>query len=297
MLDAPYHLGWFIRNGCKARNELSRGQKAIMMSRKPYVFHSSLALALLSGGCATNQYMGISLKPGDGDPVAQALAAKAQSGDKQSQYELGRWFEDSTDPNGLKKAIKLYRIAAIPRGGIRLLYLPGASGVATSIISTGRMIEGHLFAGARVKSLKSSKLAMTTAGKFARLRIRSKQCSVFSFKKSSCFIYVQSPEISKVSPTNVILLKKPYIDISGMRLCSGKICILDKDQFYVGRSLSLNDLIKPVYSSNVLVGILVIQSNADYQSEDLFLLTPYGESLTPKRLSEISRNSGFDIKD
>lgn len=132
---------------------LGRGQRASKKRRKPSGFLALLALAALSSGCASNQYMGISLKPGDGDPVAQALAAKAQSGDKQSQYELGRWFEDSTDPNGLKKAIKLYRIAATPRGGTRLLYTPGASGVTTSVVSAGPRIEGYGLADRRISAL------------------------------------------------------------------------------------------------------------------------------------------------
>ncbi len=81
--------------------------------------------------------MGVSLKPGGADPAVQALAVRASAGDKQAQYELGRWFEDSTDADGLKKAIKLYQIAATPRGGSRMMYTPGPSGVTASVVSTG----------------------------------------------------------------------------------------------------------------------------------------------------------------
>jgi hypothetical protein len=132
---------------------LSRGPKTKKMCRKPYGFSVLLASSLLSSGCATNQYMGISLKPGAADPVVQALAVKAQGGDKQSQYELGRWFEDSVDPNALKKATRLYRIAATPRGGMQLLYTSGSSGVNTSVISAGPKIEANKAAEIRLRQV------------------------------------------------------------------------------------------------------------------------------------------------
>ena len=98
--------------------------------------------------------MGVSLKPGGADPAVQALAARASTGDKQAQYELGRWFEDSTDADGLKKAIKLYQIAATPRGGSRMMYIPGASGVTTSVVSMGPEIEGDEAAKVRLCELE-----------------------------------------------------------------------------------------------------------------------------------------------
>ncbi|MFN7717902.1 MAG: hypothetical protein ACK519_03455 [Sphingomonadaceae bacterium] len=115
-----------------------------------------LAAALLLSGCASQQYMGVSLKPGGADPAVQALAARASIGNKQAQYELGRWFEDSTDADGLNKAIKLYQIAATPRGGSRMMYTPGPSGVTTSVVSAGPKIEGNEAAQARLRQLTSS---------------------------------------------------------------------------------------------------------------------------------------------
>ena len=112
-----------------------------------------LAAALLMGGCASQQYMGVSLKPGGADPAVQALAVKAQGGDKQAQYELGRWFEDSTDADGLKKAIKLYQIAATPRGGSRMMYTPGPSGVTTSVVSMGQYVGGLFEASQRLEAI------------------------------------------------------------------------------------------------------------------------------------------------
>ena len=114
-----------------------------------------LAAALLMGGCASQQYMGVSLKPGGADPAVQALAARASAGDKQAQYELGRWFEDSTDADGLKKAIKLYQIAATPRGGSQLMFTPGPSGVTTSVVSSGPKIEAHVLATERLAVLQN----------------------------------------------------------------------------------------------------------------------------------------------
>lgn len=114
-----------------------------------------LAAALLLSGCASQQYMGVSLKPGGADPAVQALAARASIGDKQAQYELGRWFEDSTDADGLKKAIKLYHIAATPRGGSRMMYTPGSSGVTTSVVSMGQEIEPYGLAKERLAVLQN----------------------------------------------------------------------------------------------------------------------------------------------
>ncbi|MFN7399827.1 MAG: hypothetical protein ACK5SX_12410 [Sandaracinobacter sp.] len=111
--------------------------------------------------------MGIPLTGGAADPAVQALAVEAQGGDKQAQYELGRWFEDSGDPNGLNKAIKLYRIAATPRGGTRLMYTPGPSGVTTSVISAGLRIEPHKAAEDRLRSIALDKKSVKRYGRLA----------------------------------------------------------------------------------------------------------------------------------
>lgn len=111
-----------------------------------------MAAALLTSGCASQSYMGVSLKPGGS---FQAMAVKAQSGDKQAQYTLATWLEDSTEPNGLKKAIKLYQIAATPRGGSQLMFTPGPSGVTTSVVSSGPKIEAHVLAKERLSVLQN----------------------------------------------------------------------------------------------------------------------------------------------
>lgn len=126
------------------------------LSRKFQLAFVAFAASTLIACGTPSSYMGISLRPGGAAPVVQALAAKAQGSDKQSQYELGRLFEESTDPDGLKKAIKLYRIAATSRGGARLLYTPGSSGVATSVVSTGMFIQANKAAETRLRELSLS---------------------------------------------------------------------------------------------------------------------------------------------
>jgi hypothetical protein len=120
-------------------------------SAKSHGLSALLAAALSMGGCAGQQYMGVSLKPGGADPAVQALAVKAQGGDKQAQYELGRWFEDSTDADGLKKAKRLYRQAASDSGGSRLLLVPSSSGLTTSVVGMGPKIDGNEAAQARLR--------------------------------------------------------------------------------------------------------------------------------------------------
>lgn len=141
---------------------MSRGRTSAGLWRTRY---GLAVLVLLLGGCAADSYMGISLKLGGADPALQALAVKAQQGDKQSQYELGRWFEQSKDPNGLKNAIKLYRIAATPRGGTRLLFVPGASGVTTSVVSTGQRVEPHKAAEERLRSISLDSASKIRSGR------------------------------------------------------------------------------------------------------------------------------------
>lgn len=54
-----------------------------------------LAAVLLLGACASNSYMGISLKDGAGDPALRSLAQRAAAGDKRAQLDLGIRFRRS----------------------------------------------------------------------------------------------------------------------------------------------------------------------------------------------------------
>jgi hypothetical protein len=84
-----------------------------------------LAAALLMSGCASQQYIGVSLKPGGADPAVQALAARASAGDKQAQLDLGIRFEEGAGvARDLNTAKKLYRQAASDSGGTIWVYTP-----------------------------------------------------------------------------------------------------------------------------------------------------------------------------
>ncbi|WP_432814189.1 hypothetical protein [Sphingorhabdus sp.] len=84
-----------------------------------------LAAAMLLSGCASQQYMGVSLKPGGADPAVQALAARASTGDKQAQLDLGIRFEEGAGvARDLAAAKKLYRQAASDSGGTMWVYTP-----------------------------------------------------------------------------------------------------------------------------------------------------------------------------
>jgi TPR repeat protein len=85
-----------------------------------------LAGALAAAGCAApSSYAGISLKPGAAEPALQALALRAQAGDKQAQLDLGIRYEQG---NGVRPsrehAIRLYSKAARASGGVTYVYNP-----------------------------------------------------------------------------------------------------------------------------------------------------------------------------
>ena len=113
-----------------------------------------LAAALLLSGCASQQYMGVSLKPGGADPAVQALASRASIGDKQAQLDLGIRFEEGSGvARDLTAAKKLYRQAATDSGGSRLLLVPSSSGLTTSVVGMGPKIAGNAAAQARLQQL------------------------------------------------------------------------------------------------------------------------------------------------
>jgi TPR repeat protein len=111
---------------------LSRGSKTKNMDRKPFGFSALLVLTLLSGGCATNQYMGISLRPGDADPTVQAVAALAATGDKHAQFQLATAFENGFGvERNCRKAKALFREASRDIGKATYVYSPSL-GAGTS---------------------------------------------------------------------------------------------------------------------------------------------------------------------
>ena len=116
-----------------------------------------LTAALLMSGCASHQYMGVSLKPGGADPAVQALAARASTGDKQAQLDLGIRFEEGAGtPRNISKAKALYRMAASPIGGPIWVYLPPPGpGLSGRVVQMGEMPvrAGLVEAGSRLEML------------------------------------------------------------------------------------------------------------------------------------------------
>lgn len=100
-------------------------------SAKFYSLPALLAAVLLTSACASRSYMGVSLKPGGADPAVQALAARASTGDKQAQLDLGIRFLNgqgiTADEN---RACNLFRLSASDSGGPLWIYTPSPGGGA-----------------------------------------------------------------------------------------------------------------------------------------------------------------------
>jgi hypothetical protein len=117
-----------------------------------------LAAALLMGGCASQQYMGVSLKPGGADPAVQALAVKAQGGDKQAQLDLGIRFEEGAGvARDLDTAKKLYRQAASDSGGTIWVYTPPVgNGTSGRVVAVKRSSPSPLHAMAKKRLIEAT---------------------------------------------------------------------------------------------------------------------------------------------
>lgn len=84
------------------------------------------ALAAL-GGCNTapDRYQGISLTADNPDEALRGLARRAAAGDKRAQLALGIRFETGDGvPVDLRRAERLYRLAAATSGDVRDVYFP-----------------------------------------------------------------------------------------------------------------------------------------------------------------------------
>lgn len=97
-------------------------------SRHGQAFLAAIVLALslvLLPACTSNSYAGIAFAPSAADPALQALARRAEAGDKQAQLALGiRYEEGDGVPVDLDRARDLYRLAANDSGGPLYAYQP-----------------------------------------------------------------------------------------------------------------------------------------------------------------------------
>jgi hypothetical protein len=113
---------------------------------------------VLSACAAPSSYMGISLTTGAAASDLQALALRAQSGDKQAQLDLGVAYEEGRGVGvDLKRAEKLYRMAATTTGGTIYVYQPpvkpGAVGMMVQM-DIGPVVHGLEAAQARLYDSK-----------------------------------------------------------------------------------------------------------------------------------------------
>jgi hypothetical protein len=78
--------------------------------------------------CSTtpDSYQGISLAADNQDAELRSLARRASEGDKHAQLALGIRFETGDGvPVDLRRAERLYRMAAATTGDVRPVYFPG----------------------------------------------------------------------------------------------------------------------------------------------------------------------------
>ena len=119
----------------------------------------TLALSLIPGGCAApTSYMGIALAPGAAPIETQSLAQAALSGSKTALLALGIAYEEGQGVAvDLKRARRLYRLAAANSGGTIYVYQPpvrkgGRGGVIP--VNLGPVVAGLAEARARLAALK-----------------------------------------------------------------------------------------------------------------------------------------------
>lgn len=94
-----------------------------------------LVAAFLTSGCASHSYMGVSLRPGGADPSVQALAARASTGDKQAQLDLGiKYLSGHGVTAHDRRACNLFRMSSSDTRGQLWIYTPSPGGGAPARI-------------------------------------------------------------------------------------------------------------------------------------------------------------------
>ena len=123
-----------LRRRLAGETALTRLYRQIRALRRSVARAASLlALPLALAACtAPTHYAGIDLRPESRNasgvsPEVQALATRAQRGDKQAQLDLGIRYEEASGlPADPKRARQLYRMAAATTGGMIFVYQPPA---------------------------------------------------------------------------------------------------------------------------------------------------------------------------
>jgi hypothetical protein len=111
----------------------------------------------LASCAAPTSYMGISLKPGAAPLGLQALAGRAQAGDKRAQLDLGIAFEEGILVlQDFVKAKLLYKLAATDDGGPMWVYVPPVNGSRGRVLAVGNrpVNQGIVEARKRLSTLK-----------------------------------------------------------------------------------------------------------------------------------------------
>jgi hypothetical protein len=115
----------------------------------------------LTACAARPHYAGIDLRAGAANVKVQALARQARGGSKEAQLALGiRYEEGNGVPLDVKRARKLYRMAAATTGGTIFVYVAagkkGGKGYLTPV-NAGSRVEGLTSAEVRLNLLMLGK--------------------------------------------------------------------------------------------------------------------------------------------
>lgn len=129
------------------------------MLRRSFAWIVVGSTAVLIAACAApSRYASIDLRAGGTPSEIQQLAARAQTGEKSAQLELGIRYEQGRGvPTDLKRAAKLYRSASRDEAQRKCVYSPAIGGAPAGIVSlqSGGSGVGLVEAKVRLDRLKA----------------------------------------------------------------------------------------------------------------------------------------------